>query len=162
MLIISTLIFAVIIVFKSLQQPEIFSGIKQKNNQKYEKSRIAQKDRDHYLNRLLNYMKTKKPYLNPLLSLKSLADEIGLSPYYLSQVINDCLNQNFYDFINSYRIKECKQLLIDSSQNNKTLLEILYHAGFNSKSVFNTFFRKYTGKTPSEYRRLYNATFQSS
>ena len=162
MLIISMLIFAVIIVFKGLQQPEIFSGIELKNNQKYEKSRLAQKDRDRYLNKLLTYMKREKPYLNSLLSLKGLADEIGISPYYLSQVINDCLNQNFFDFINSYRINECKQLLIDSSQKNKTVLEILYHAGFNSKSVFNRVFRKYTGKTPSQYRRLYNTTFHSS
>jgi AraC-like DNA-binding protein len=159
MLIFSFLIFATVIIFKGLQQPEVFSGIEHNHNKrKYERSRLADEDKERYLNKLLNFMETQRPYLDPNLNLKSLSEKIAISPYYLSQIINECLKKNFFDFINSYRIKECKQLLTDPFQNQKTILEILYSVGFNSKSVFNIVFRKYTGMTPTQYRTSFNSS----
>jgi len=158
MLIFSFLIFATVIIFKGLQQPEIFSGIEHNHNKrKYERSRLADEDKERYLNKLLNFMETQRPYLDPNLSLKDLSEKIAISPYYLSQIINECLKKNFFDFVNSYRIKECIQLLTDPFQNQKTILEILYCVGFNSKSVFNIVFRKYTGMTPTQYRNSFNS-----
>jgi AraC-like DNA-binding protein len=61
-------------------------------------------------------------------------------------------NQNFRDFINKYRIEESKFLLKNKSNGNKTILEIAYEVGFNSKSAFNAAFKKFTGLTPKEYR----------
>jgi len=68
----------------------------------------------------------------------------------LSQIINESKNINFYDYVNSYRISEAKDLL--SSNCDKTILEILYEVGFNSKSAFNTAFKKFTSVTPSKYK----------
>ena len=73
-------------------------------------------------------------------------------PYQLSQVINTSLGQNFYNLINSYRVEEAKQQLSASDKQNQTILAIAYDVGFNSKSVFNKAFKKFTGTTPSKYR----------
>ncbi len=62
------------------------------------------------------------------------------------------MQSNFYDYISKYRIEEAKSILSDQSS-NKTVLEILYEVGFNSKSSFNTAFKKYTGVTPSKFKR---------
>jgi len=159
-LIFSFLIFATVIIFKGLHQPEIFSGIEHNHNKrKYERSRLADEDKERYLNKLLNFMETQRPYLDPNLCLKDLSGKIAVSPYYLSQIINECLKKNFFDFVNSYRLKECIQLLTDPSQNQKTILEILYSVGFNSKSVFNIVFKKYTGMTPTQYRNSFNSSY---
>jgi AraC-like DNA-binding protein len=163
MLIFSILIFGTVIIFKGLQQPEIFSGIERNRNKgKYERSKLADQDKERYINKLLNHMEMQKPYLNSLISLKELAEQVAISPHYLSQIINECLKQNFFDFINSYRINECKKIFMDSAQNDKSILEIIYSVGFNSKSVFNPAFRKFTGMTPSQYRKQFNTITKSS
>jgi len=83
-----------------------------------------------------------------------LANELKMPSFVLSQVLNITAKQNFYEFINNYRIQESKRLLTSSTENNKTILEILYKCGFNSKSVFNSAFRKYTNMTPSEFKKF--------
>jgi AraC-like DNA-binding protein len=98
-------------------------------------------------------MNKEKPYLMSSLTLKELADKLDMNPRILSQIINDRKKQNFYDFINSYRIEDAKLLLANPAKRKMTILEILYGVGFNSKSVFNTTFKKYTGLTPSEYKK---------
>jgi len=85
------------------------------------------------------------------------AEKVSIPPYHLSQVINTCFNQNFFDFINSYRIKDSRRLLSEQDPDKKTIIEILYETGFNSKSVFNTAFKKHTGMTPSQFRKLKNS-----
>ena len=72
--------------------------------------------------------------------------------YLVSQAINEGLKRNFYDLINGYRVEEAKQLLVDSKNMNFTILSIGFEAGFNSKTTFNTVFKKFTGSTPTEYR----------
>ena len=74
-------------------------------------------------------------------------------PKVLSQVINESLHQSFFDFVNRYRIEEAKQQLTHPEDEAITILEILYNSGFNSKSSFNTLFKKYTGLTPTEFRK---------
>ena len=71
---------------------------------------------------------------------------------YLSQVINAHTGLNFYDFISQYRIEEAKKILSEPFT-NKTVLEVLYEVGFNSKSSFNTAFKKFTGVTPTHYKK---------
>jgi len=102
-------------------------------------------------------METQKPYLDPTLCLNNLAEKLAIPTHHLSQVLNICLNQNFFDFINSYRIKESRRLLSEQDPRKKTIIEILYQTGFNSKSVFNVAFKKYTGMTPSQFRKLQNS-----
>ena len=144
-------IFANIIVYKGLKQPEIFNGIEEKT--KYIHSRLTQPDKDRYLKRLQSYMLKEKPFLNPSLTINELGRKISVSPRDLSQVINESLGVNFFDFVNSYRVEEAKRYLTDSSNHNKNILDILFDAGFNTKSVFNRVFKKQTGMTPSDFRK---------
>lgn len=101
---------------------------------------------------LKRYMETDKPYTNIDLSLKDLALALNTYPHYITQVLNTVFNQNFYDFINTYRIEEAKKRLLEVDYKNLTILAIIYDCGFNSKSTFNRIFKQKTGKTPSEYR----------
>ncbi len=101
---------------------------------------------------LLKYMEKNKPYLNPDLTLTGLAKDFGISRNNLSYLINNTLEDSFYNFINSYRIEEFKKLVNAPSGKSLTLIALAYEAGFNSKSSFNNIFKKITGLTPSEYR----------
>jgi len=74
-----------------------------------------------------------------------------MSVNHLSQVINQQSGKNFFKFINEYRVEEAKRLLTDQSTQKYTILAIAYDCGFNSKSSFNTIFKQYTGKTPSDF-----------
>jgi AraC-like DNA-binding protein len=138
------------IFYKGLSQPEIFSGIIEKP--RYETSRLTSVEGELYLSKLETHMLREKPYLNPTLTLKDLAIQISLSPRYLSQIINEYTHQNFYDFVSRYRIEEAKKLLSEKST-HKNVMEILYEVGFNSKSSFNTAFKKITGVTPSHFKK---------
>ncbi len=98
---------------------------------------------------LLKYMATEKPYLQPKLSLSVLAKGLNISPNYLSQIINQYEQQNFNDFVNKYRINE---FIIRAEENTHfSLLALALDSGFNSKSTFNTVFKKHKGQTPSQY-----------
>lgn len=96
----------------------------------------------------------KKCYMNPQLTVNDLANELGVSKRVISHTINATMADNFYDLINEYRIKEAQRILIENKDSKFTVLEVLYEVGYNSKSSFNTQFKKKTGMTPSEYRRL--------
>jgi AraC-like DNA-binding protein len=93
-----------------------------------------------------------KPYLNPELTLHDLSSQLKVSDRKLSILINAELGKSFFDLINSYRIEEAKKILRTSKDPKLTVLEIMYEVGFNSKSSFNTAFKKYTGSTPTAYR----------
>lgn len=103
--------------------------------------------------KLNTLMQTEKVYTEPNLSLKSLAEQVGIQPYQLSQFLNRDLNQTFFDFVNQYRIEEVKRLLSSPAQKQYTIFAIAMDAGFNSKSSFNDAFKRYTGKTPSAFRK---------
>lgn len=105
------------------------------------------------LEQLRIYMETRRPWLDPDLTLEQLALQLKLRPKLLSQAINEGLSQNFFEFINRYRIGEAKRLLTNPADKKITVLEVLYQVGFNSKSSFNTLFKKQTGLTPSEFKR---------
>ena len=102
--------------------------------------------------KLKECMEQDKLYKNLNLTLKSLSETLQTYPHYITFVLNSILNQNFYDFINTYRIEEAKLMLLDSKKNNLTILAIAYDCGFNSKSSFNRMFKQKTGLTPTEFR----------
>jgi len=110
-------------------------------------------ERERIIKLLVDYMEQHKPFMEPELTLDQLAGRLAVKPRVFSQAINEGLGQNFYDFINRYRILEAKQLLTNPKDPKITVLEVLYEVGFNSKSSFNTLFKKYTGLTPTEFRR---------
>lgn len=120
---------------------------------KYKTSALLPETVEQVLPRLLQLMEKEKVYLKADLNLKSLAQRLNVHYNYLSQIINEHLNQGFNDFINSYRIEEAKKKLLDPAEDNKTILDIAYDTGFYSKSVFNTAFKKFTGMTPSEFKK---------
>lgn len=100
---------------------------------------------------ILHSMEKRHLYLNPELNIQLLANEIGTSSHFLSQVINQFHEKKFTDFINTYRIKAAQQM-IEKEQQLK-LEVIAYACGFNTKTTFNTAFKKWTGCTPGEYRK---------
>lgn len=105
---------------------------------------------------LIDLMDSKKPFLDCELSLVKLADLMNTSTHLLSYVINTGFNENFYQFVNRYRIEESKKLLLDPNMNHLSLVGIGYEVGFNSKTVFNTTFKKMTEFTPTEFKKTSN------
>jgi len=102
---------------------------------------------------LINLMMDQKPYLDSELNLVKLADLLSISSHQLSYVINTGFNENFFQYINKYRVEKAKDLLLSSEKNNLTILAIAFESGFNSKTSFNTTFKKITNKTPSEFKK---------
>ncbi|ASZ14238.1 helix-turn-helix transcriptional regulator [Chitinophaga pendula] len=112
------------------------------------------------INTLKQYMEETAPYLDPELTVQDLARQTGMPARDLSVLINHHLNQHFFDFVNDYRIRKAMSLLEDTAKKERNIQEILYEVGFNSKSSFNTAFKKRTGLTPTQYRN--NPTHTSS
>ena len=154
-----TLLFGVFFIFwlvlKALNSPKLFRGIEV--DLKTSKEIIKEVNIDEKVNlqleKLKEYMITEKPYLNPSLSIRVLSEEIKMNSREVSVLINQNLNQHFFDFVNEYRIKEAMKILKNPSKKSFTVLEILYEVGFNSKSSFNTAFKKHTGLTPTQFRK---------
>jgi len=134
-------------------EPEVQAEEVQNVPKKYIKSGLSEEKAKEYVANLIEIMEKEKPYLNSELTLGGLAELLSIPAHNLSEVINTQLNQSFFDFINSYRVNKVKFDLGDPAKNNLTLLAIAMEAGFNSKSSFNTIFKKHTGLTPSGYKK---------
>lgn len=104
------------------------------------------------LTNILDHMEKNKPYLNSILTIRDLSSQISIPYWTISQIINDRLKQNFFEFINSYRIKEAQRMILHEGA-DRSMVQIAYACGFNSKSAFNSAFKKITGETPSQYKR---------
>jgi len=115
------------------------------------KALIEEVQVETYRNQLLQYMTDSAPYLNPDLSLSSLAGLINMHPNQLSWLLNESLGKNFNEFVNHYRVEAFKTLAKDSANANITVLGLAYDSGFNSKTVFNNYFKKETGLTPKQF-----------
>ena len=134
------------------QQDLIYPAIPKEEKPKYERSGLKASTRDKIKGRLLALMVDEKLYQDPELSILEVSQKLSVPRHYVTQVLNDDLQRNFYTFINEYRIEDAKLRLRDPKYDNLTVLAIGYDAGFNSKSSFNTLFKKSVGMTPSEYR----------
>lgn len=120
---------------------------------KYAKSGLMLEKAEAYRNLLLELMTTERPYIDSELTLQKLAERMKISAHNLSEVINSQLGQNFFDFINKYRVEQVEKDFADPQKQHLKILSIALDAGFNSKTSFNTIFKKYTQLTPSEYRK---------
>ena len=149
--ILGTLVLIVIIMYHMVRHPRFFSVVDTNLAQKIKQYSLSVRLFEAYKDQLLKYIQQNKPYLDSDITLQKLSDQVSIPPHSLSEVINRGFNQNFFEFINTYRINEAKILLAQSSP-KKTVLEIVYEVGYNNKSVFNAVFKKYTRKTPTEYR----------
>ncbi len=148
------------VAFLGLRQGALFneanSGSEQEEHVlkvKYLHSRMDERDIDQLKNRLIKVFESEKPYLDPEFRLSELALKMNIHANELSQVINEGFGQNFYTLVNSYRIEEVKRNIQDQQNNNLTLLAIGLQSGFNSKTTFNTVFKKMTGLTPSQFKK---------
>jgi AraC-like DNA-binding protein len=103
--------------------------------------------------KLENLMSTEKPFLNPTLGLPDLAAGLKVTSHELSYLVNEGFGENFYQFVNRYRVEEAKRLLHSKGHQHLNMLGIAYESGFNSKTTFNTTFKKLTGLSPSEYQQ---------
>lgn len=119
---------------------------------KYEKSSLSPGQAAEAEKMLVAVMENDRLFLEDDLSLAGLAAKVGLPPGHVSQVINERLKKNFFDFVNGYRVEEAKRLLRDPRRRGQKILAIAFDAGFNTKVAFNRVFKKYTGITPSEFK----------
>ena len=115
------------------------------------KSLLDEKSLVNYREKLLSHLENDKPYLDADLSLRSLANQIDIHPNQLSWLLNESLGSNFNKFINRYRVETFKKLAKDPDNAHVTILGLAYDSGFNSKSVFNAYFKKETGITPRQF-----------
>jgi YesN/AraC family two-component response regulator len=159
------------IIRKKSTQPPVWSTIKGLNDgkeiyaannaiditkSKNEKTVPANEKIGDVAKRILVLMEEEKLYQESELTLQQLAGKLSVPTYLVSQAINEGMNKNFYDLINSYRIDEAKRLLLDPKNISYTILSVGFEAGFNSKTTFNTVFKKFTGLTPTEYREKHS------
>ena len=163
---IGILVFQLFIIcwylFKALSNPGLFRNVDSKlklvseivSEEKNSKpSGAHENEHNEELLKLKEYMAEEKPFLNSSLTIQDVSREIKIPVRELSLLINHQLGQHFYDFVNAYRIESAMDILKDTTKNKVTILEILYEVGFNSKSSFNTAFKKHTGNTPTHYRK---------
>ncbi len=143
----------------ALNNPEFFRGVNSHLKPitevipKQKHSPSIDDEKNKQIESLQDFMISHEPYLDSSLTIQDLAEQVKMQVKDLSALINLYMNKHFFDFINEYRIEKAKEILKDSSQKDRTILEILYQVGFNSKSSFSTSFKKHTGKTPTEFRK---------
>ena len=120
---------------------------------KYLKSSLSDETKEIIIGKITREMKERKYFVNNLASLAGLSKQINESPHHVSQVINEKLNKNFFELLAIYRVEYAKELMMKDKEGKLTVEELTELVGYNSKSSFNTAFKKYTQKTPSEFRK---------
>lgn len=157
------LIFVYILSFGGLRQQQLISEDYAVNlNQhiethkstelQYSKSSLKDEQAEEYLKTLVEFMNTTDIWKDNELSITKLSEQSGIARHYITQVLNQYLQKNFNTFVNEYRIEYAKKLILSKKYSNWSIIAIAYESGFNSKATFNSFFKKYTGKTPSEFK----------
>jgi AraC-like DNA-binding protein len=140
-----------LLVFTGIRYFASFEAVRQKEtNKKPLNDRLLNPECAEHIDKT---MRAEKPYLMPDITLDMLAEKLDIPAKDLSMMINRHFGVHFYEFINRYRIEEATHLLADPENKDKTITDIYLEVGFNSKSVFNTFFKKIVGVTPSQYRQ---------
>lgn len=121
--------------------------------QKYSSSLLNKKDSKLLYEQIIALFENENIYLNDKVTLNSIAKELSAKSREISQAINENTNQNFYDFVNQFRIEKAEVLLKDVSYENEKIATIAYESGFGNVTSFNIAFKKKTGVTPSVYRK---------
>jgi AraC-like DNA-binding protein len=145
------LFYAIGIIYFSLRFPEIH--FRHEEKPKYKTSPLTIENKQVLKASIDKFMKKEKPFLDPGFDLAQLSAATSIPMHHLSQMFSEVFNQNFYDYCNKCRIEEILDLMADPHNFKKTILELMFIAGFNSKSVFNSSFKKFIGITPREYKR---------
>jgi AraC-like DNA-binding protein len=138
-------------IFSSSAKPHPVPEEDTGNGIKYAKSSLRPEDLSRYLSLMDKLMADKMLFLNPELTLAEVSDELQIPKHHLTQAMNTRLGKNFYAYINELRVKMFMDRVVDPKHKDFTFLAIAYDCGFNSKSTFNSVFKRITGFTPSEY-----------
>ena len=159
----SMIVFNIAVIgFYGVKQSTIFTNVlpasipekpETPDTPRYATSKLDPEEARSQVEKLKAFMEKEAPYLDSQLSLESLAHQLSMTRHDLSQLINDKLNTNFFGFVNDYRVQAFKERLADKKYEHYTLLGIALETGFNSKSSFNSIFKKAEGMTPSEYKK---------
>lgn len=123
----------------------------EEERKKYEKSGLREDMIPEYLSKIRNYMESEKPYKDSEFSIDLLSENTDIPRFYITQILSETLETNFYNFVNEHRIKDIISALENISEERPNFLRLALEYGFNSKSTFNTSFKKVTGKTPTQY-----------
>lgn len=135
--------------YVALAQPDLFAEGLNGNGRKLLKEDASQSVKA----KLENWMNNEKPYLTEDLKISDVSDALNIPVHHLSEVINQEYQINFFDFVNQYRIEEAKRLLLHPDYQNQKILAIAFDTGFSNKGTFNRVFKKFTGQTPTAYRK---------
>jgi AraC-like DNA-binding protein len=153
------------IAYFSLRQGEIFAfdqqsvveikDILQEEKEKpgLRQSRLSDVEFEAAKQKLEQLMTVDKLFLDTTLGLPELAAKMNASSHQVSYLINEGYGENFFQFINRYRVEEAKRLLTSEKYRHLNMLGIAFESGFNSKTTFNTTFKRLTGFSPSEYQQ---------
>lgn len=126
-----------------------------KSKDKYSKMNLPEKDRVLYAKQLEQYMIQNKAYLEENISIPEISKALDIPQHHLSMTINISFQQNFYSYVNQFRVNHAEGLLKDPKEKAETILMIAYSSGFQSKTSFNKAFKDSNNMTPSEYRRIH-------
>lgn len=126
--------------------------------EKYKTNRLTEEECKELHKKLVAYVEKEKPYINPDLKMGDLASALDTSSHSLSYLLNQYLNQSYYDFINEYRVTQFKKMVADSQYSRYTLTALAELCGFSSRASFFRSFKKSTGVTPNEYIRSIGGT----
>ena len=135
------------------QREELISINNEDESEEVKRKLISDEELLRIKEELEKVMQKEKPYLDSELNLIKLSELLSVSTHHLSYVINTGFQKNFFQFVNEYRIDYAKKLLKNENANKLSILGIAYEAGFNSKTSFNTTFKKFTNQTPSEFKK---------
>lgn len=125
---------------------------------KYKNSHLHPAYVEECIKKLTLLMEIEHVYRDENISLQTLSEKLSISPHHLSRIINENLDKNFPDFINTYRVAEAKKLLIEPKWADRKILSIAFEVGFNTKVAFNNAFKKHTRMTPSQYKNKNNGS----
>jgi len=120
---------------------------------KYARPNLSKKESEELMKKMNAYMDKYKPWLIPEFCMADFSQKLAVSGHLISEVTNGLMKQHFFDYVNNYRIEEFKRLLEDPEKKDDKIQFLAYDSGFNSKTTFNTAFKKFTGQTPSVYKR---------
>ncbi|WP_206082078.1 helix-turn-helix domain-containing protein [Maribellus sediminis] len=152
-------IFTFLMVYFGINQSAIYFGEESEEYSepdqagKYKRSALTDSNIDLINQKITDYLKTKKRYLDPDFNFQMMVDDLDISRQHLSQVINSSQKKNFYKIINEYRIDEVKKMIANPKYNHYSILGMAFECGFNSKTSFNRIFKEETGQTPTEYKK---------
>lgn len=156
--VICNFIFANLITFVTLKNMGIPGAeLPEEEKTKSQSEILDQVTVGEYKEKVNGLLTNEQLYLNPDITLQDFAEQLGINARYLSYTINTGFGKTFFELINEFRIKHAQQLLLDEESGRRTVLEVMYESGFNSKSAFNTAFKKYTGLTPSDFKQTRKA-----